>query len=160
VSIHHAVNVAGQVVGAVSTAGAGTLWLAAQVQPAMPPSVAENAGLATILGILSSLAVLVINGWLADRKGRRDLEVRKLESTERIAALEGQVDDLRTDARIELILRQREAEALIKAKAHADALGAGRDAALERLTTAAASPSPLPDHDRWADDGGPHPEAH
>lgn len=140
----HTINIAAHLVGAASTGGAGTLWLLGQGPAVMPPTVAENAGVATVLGILSSLVVLIVNGWLSDRKSRREseaadrrdarmFEVKKLESNERIAALENQVAGLQTDARIELALRDREKTDRAAAKATADDAGTRRDVAIEAL---------------------------
>jgi hypothetical protein len=121
--------------------------------------VAEHAGLATILGILSSLVVLILNGWLADRKSRREqeaanraveaadrrdaraLEVRKLESNERVKALEGKVVELTNAAQFELLAREREARSLVRAKAEADEVATRRDVAVEQLAAKIESPA-------------------
>ena len=175
-SIHHTVNAVGHLMAGGSTALAGLIWASAQTPVStISEGTAQGAGWTAIVGLILGFLTLVVNKHF-------DLELRKLTNDDRFTALLDEIATLKTDARIELILRDREAKAVLAARATADDAGTRRDVAIEQLQVQASVP-PLPsvleraaqilatdpgrnppipaaDAHRWADDGGPHPETH
>lgn len=69
------VNVAGYAVLGATTAGSGALWLAGQVADA-PSGLVNAAGNNALTACILTIAAMAVNGWMADRKSRRESDER------------------------------------------------------------------------------------